>query len=92
MQAHGRAAFLDPDFTAGAVVAGMGVETLRRVRTRRELIVGALPQLARSAVAAPQRITARDLIARDSTRGPFAARAAMRAGGRFHAGVGRSGH
>jgi hypothetical protein len=33
------------DFTAGAVVAGVGVATLRRVRTRRELIVGALPLL-----------------------------------------------
>jgi hypothetical protein len=33
------------DFVAGAVVAGVGVETLRRVRTRRELIVGALPLL-----------------------------------------------
>jgi uncharacterized protein DUF6629 len=35
----------DADFTAGAVVAGVGVETLRRVRARRELIVGALPLL-----------------------------------------------
>ena len=33
------------DFVAGAAVAGLGVETLRRVRTRRELIVGALPLL-----------------------------------------------
>ena len=33
------------DFVAGAVVAGIGVETLRRVRVRRELIVGALPLL-----------------------------------------------
>ena len=33
------------DFVAGAVVAGVGVATLRRVRTRRELIVGALPLL-----------------------------------------------
>ena len=33
------------DFTAGAVVAGVGVQTLRRVRVRRELIVGALPLL-----------------------------------------------
>jgi hypothetical protein len=33
------------DFTAGVVVAGVGVETLRRVRARRELIVGALPLL-----------------------------------------------
>jgi hypothetical protein len=31
------------DFTAGVVVVGIGVETLRRVRVRRELIVGALP-------------------------------------------------
>jgi hypothetical protein len=31
------------DFTAGAVVAGVGVLTLRHVRTRRELIIGALP-------------------------------------------------
>jgi hypothetical protein len=33
------------DFVAGAIVAGVGVETLRRVRVRRELIVGALPLL-----------------------------------------------
>lgn len=33
------------DFTAGAVVTGIGVETLRRVRGRRELIVGTLPLL-----------------------------------------------
>jgi hypothetical protein len=33
------------DFTAGVVVAGVGVATLRRVRVRRELIVGALPLL-----------------------------------------------
>jgi hypothetical protein len=33
------------DFVAGALVAGVGVETLRRVRARRELIVGALPLL-----------------------------------------------
>ena len=33
------------DFVAGAVVAGVGVETLRRVRFRRELVVGALPLL-----------------------------------------------
>jgi hypothetical protein len=33
------------DFTAGAVITVMGVETLRRVRVRRELIVGALPLL-----------------------------------------------
>jgi hypothetical protein len=35
----------DADFTAGAVVSGIGVATLRRVRVRRELIVGALPLL-----------------------------------------------
>jgi hypothetical protein len=35
----------EADFTAGAVVAGVGVATLRRVRVRRELIVGALPLL-----------------------------------------------
>jgi len=35
----------EADFTAGAVVAGVGVETLRRVGARRELIVGALPLL-----------------------------------------------
>jgi hypothetical protein len=35
----------EADFTAGAVVAGVGVETLRRVRVPRELIVGALPLL-----------------------------------------------
>ncbi|MFZ1995637.1 MAG: DUF6629 family protein [Solirubrobacteraceae bacterium] len=33
------------DFAAGAVVVGMGVQTLRRVGLRRELIVGALPLL-----------------------------------------------
>lgn len=33
------------DFTAGAVVAAVGVQTLRRVRSRHELIVGALPLL-----------------------------------------------
>jgi hypothetical protein len=33
------------DFAAGAVVAAVGVETLRRVRSRQELIVGALPLL-----------------------------------------------
>jgi hypothetical protein len=33
------------DFTAGAVVAGVGVQTLRCVRVPRELIVGALPLL-----------------------------------------------
>jgi hypothetical protein len=35
----------EADFTAGAVVAAVGFETLRRVRGRRELIVGALPLL-----------------------------------------------
>ena len=35
----------EADFTVGAVVAGIGVETLRRVRSPRELIVGALPLL-----------------------------------------------
>jgi hypothetical protein len=35
----------EADFTAAAVVGVVGVETLRRVRTRRELIVGALPLL-----------------------------------------------
>jgi hypothetical protein len=35
----------EADFTAGVVVAGIGVETLRRVRGPRELIVGALPLL-----------------------------------------------
>jgi hypothetical protein len=35
----------EADFAAGAVVAGVGVETLRRVRAPRELIVGALPLL-----------------------------------------------
>src|SRR3984957_17624486 len=35
----------EADFTAGIVVAGVGVETLRRVRAPRELIVGALPLL-----------------------------------------------
>lgn len=35
----------EADFAAGAVVAGAGVETLRRVRAPRELIVGALPLL-----------------------------------------------
>jgi hypothetical protein len=33
------------DFVTGAVIAGVGVETLRRVRAPRELIVGALPLL-----------------------------------------------
>lgn len=35
----------EADFVAGAVVAGVGVETLRRVRVGRELVVGALPLL-----------------------------------------------
>lgn len=35
----------DADFTAAAVVGGVGVVTLRQVRTRRELIVGSLPLL-----------------------------------------------
>jgi hypothetical protein len=35
----------DADFTAGAVVSVIGIATLRRVRVRRELIVGALPLL-----------------------------------------------
>lgn len=35
----------EADFVAGAVVVGVGVETLRRVRFRRELVVGALPLL-----------------------------------------------
>lgn len=35
----------EADFTAGVVVAGLGVETLRRVRAPRELIVAALPLL-----------------------------------------------
>jgi hypothetical protein len=35
----------EADFTAGAVVAAVGVETLRRVRAPRELVVGALPLL-----------------------------------------------
>jgi hypothetical protein len=35
----------EADFTAGVVIAGVGVETLRRVRARRELIVGVLPLL-----------------------------------------------
>ena len=33
------------DFAAGVVIAGVGVETLRRVRRPRELIVGGLPLL-----------------------------------------------
>jgi cytochrome bd-type quinol oxidase subunit 2 len=35
----------EADFTAGALVAAVGVETLRQVRAPRELIVGALPLL-----------------------------------------------
>ncbi len=35
----------EADVTAGVVVAGVGVETLRRVHSPRELIVGALPLL-----------------------------------------------
>ena len=35
----------EADFAAGAVVAGVGVETLRWVRVGRELVVGALPLL-----------------------------------------------
>jgi hypothetical protein len=35
----------EADFTAGVAVAGVGIATLRRVRERRELIVGALPLL-----------------------------------------------
>jgi hypothetical protein len=35
----------EADFAAGAVVAAVGVETLRRVRAPRELIVGSLPLL-----------------------------------------------
>jgi len=35
----------EADFAAGVVVAGVGVETLRRVRAPRELIVGTLPLL-----------------------------------------------
>jgi hypothetical protein len=35
----------EADFAAGAAVAAIGVETLRRVRDRRELIIGALPLL-----------------------------------------------
>lgn len=33
----------EADFTAGVLVSAVGVETLRRVHNRRELIVGALP-------------------------------------------------
>jgi hypothetical protein len=35
----------EADFTGGAIVVAVGVETLRRVRSPRELIVGALPLL-----------------------------------------------
>lgn len=35
----------EADFTAGVVVAGIGVETLRHVQARRELVVAALPLL-----------------------------------------------
>jgi hypothetical protein len=35
----------EADFTAGAVVAAVGVQTLRRVREPRELIIGSLPLL-----------------------------------------------
>ncbi len=35
----------EADFTAGAVVVGIGVQTLRRVRVPRELVVGSLPLL-----------------------------------------------
>ncbi len=35
----------EADFTASVIVGAVGVETLRRVRARRELIVGALPLL-----------------------------------------------
>ena len=35
----------EADFAGGAIVATLGVETLRRVRAPRELIVGALPLL-----------------------------------------------
>jgi hypothetical protein len=35
----------DADYTAAVVVGAVGVQTLRRVRHRRELIVGALPLL-----------------------------------------------
>jgi hypothetical protein len=35
----------EADFTASVVVGAVGVETLRHVRTKRELIVGALPLL-----------------------------------------------
>ncbi len=35
----------EADFTAGAAVAAVGVQTLRRVRVSRELIIGSLPLL-----------------------------------------------
>jgi hypothetical protein len=35
----------EADFTAGAIVTCVGIETLRHVNTRRELIVGVLPLL-----------------------------------------------
>ncbi len=35
----------DADFSAGVVITGVGVATLRRVRSPRQLIVGALPLL-----------------------------------------------
>jgi hypothetical protein len=35
----------EADFTAGALVAAVGVQALRRVRARRELIIGSLPLL-----------------------------------------------
>jgi hypothetical protein len=35
----------EADFVVGTVIAGVGVETVRRVRLGRELIVGALPLL-----------------------------------------------
>jgi hypothetical protein len=35
----------EADFTAGAVIAAVGVQTLRRVRTPRELVIGSLPLL-----------------------------------------------
>ena len=35
----------EADFTAGAVIAAVGVQTVRRVRTPRELLIGSLPLL-----------------------------------------------
>jgi hypothetical protein len=35
----------EADFTAGAVVVGVGAQTLRRVGAPRELIIGSLPLL-----------------------------------------------